>query len=186
MDGLTDEERILAWKAGWNPSFDGIAIVNEDFTFRAVNQQFCELLGVTHAQLIGQRFQDITPPELRKLDEANATLLKQGVMDFYVMQKAYDFGGGHTRNVVLLVTRVPKTADGAFQFFLSRIMLDAEKPSTPEMVNQQPITLPTSRPESAQSPFLDFISKYYKLLITLGIAGGAAIVTIIKAMKGIQ
>ena len=65
MDGLTDEERVLAWGASWDPSFDGVAIVDKDFTFRSVNPQFCQIVGVSPAELIGKRFQDITPPRDR-------------------------------------------------------------------------------------------------------------------------
>lgn len=126
MDGLSDEERALAWKSAWHPSFDGVAIVNKDFTFRSANPQFCKLLGVTPADLIGQRFQDITPPDIRELDEKNAKLVIQGSIPFYVLPKRYEFASGTKVEVILMVTRVPSPFEGEFQFFVSRIMLDED------------------------------------------------------------
>ena len=133
MDGLTDEERILAWKAIWHPSFAGMAIVEKDGTFRSVNNKFCELLQVTQAELIGQRFQDITPPEIRKIDDQNAQLLADGIIDFYILPRTYNFGGGRVKSVILLVTRAPNAPDGGeFRFFVSRIMLSGEGSSSPK------------------------------------------------------
>lgn len=126
MDRLTDEERILAWKASWHPSFAGTAIVNRDFTFRSANPQFCKLLGVTPADLIGKRFQDVTPPSIRELDEKNAQMVIDGLIDFYLLPKKYEFANNHEVDVVLLVTRAPLSHEGEFQFFVSRIMLDEE------------------------------------------------------------
>lgn len=124
MDRLTNEERALAWKSNWHPSFAGIAIVNRDFTFRSVNPQFCKLLGVTPADLIGERFQDITPPGLKQLDERNAKMVVDGLIDFYLLPKKYEFHNGKEVDVILLVTRAPLSHEGDFQFFVSRIMLD--------------------------------------------------------------
>jgi len=123
VDGLTAEERVLAWQSGWHPSFAGVAIVNSDFTFRSVNPQFCKILGVTPADLLENRFQDITHPDSKKIDERNAKLVRDGKIDFYLLKKSYLFEGGREVKVVLLVTRVP-TGDQPFKFFLSRIMLD--------------------------------------------------------------
>lgn len=126
MDRLTDAERILAWKAAWHPSFAGIAIIDRNFTFRSVNPQFCKLLKVTPAELIGSRFQDVTHPEVRKKDEENAKMLINGLADFYLLRKKYLFSDGRTVEVVLMVSRAPQSQDGEFQFFVSRIMLDED------------------------------------------------------------
>lgn len=167
MDRLSDEERVLAWKASWHPSFDGVAIVNKDFTFRSVNPQFCKLLGVTPADLIGTAFQDITAPSIKKLEEKNAKLVISGVIDFYILPKKYCFFDGREVEVVLLVTRAPASAEGEFQFFVSRIMLDEkgellkphEAPGAPDL--QQ------SFPKSAGS-VVNFMMKYGSWLAALG------------------
>lgn len=121
MDGLEHDERALAWAASWDPSFAGIAIVNKDFTFCAVNPQFCEILGVTPADLVGRRFQDVTPQKTRELDEKNATLVMRGVINSYILQKAYEIAGVKTVEVMLLVSGV-YNQNGEFLFFVSRIM----------------------------------------------------------------
>ncbi len=177
MDRLTDSERILAWKSSWEPSFAGIAIINPDFTFRSVNPQFCEILGVTPAELIGQKFQDITPPSIREIDLKNAQMVVDGLMDFYILPKSYEFTSGRRVNVVLLVTRAPLTKDGPFQFFVSRIMLDKQEASYmvtqgasyPYPVNSQKLT----------TTVMDFLVKYWTWIV---IAGGAITGAILKIM----
>lgn len=122
MDGLSNEERAYAWLASWNPSFAGKAIVNPDFTFRAVNQQFCKIVGVTPAELVGNKFTDLTPEPVRSVDRNNALLVKKGVIQSYLLPKTYEFLNGHRVNVTLLVNGVyhPDTKD--FMFFVSTIL----------------------------------------------------------------
>ena len=133
MDGLTDEERALAWIASWNPSFEGIAIVNSDFTFRSVNQQWCEICGVTPAEFVGNTFSDITPQPIRDLDVKNAELVKQGTITSYLLPKTYEFSNGRKVNIVLLVAGVYHKQTRKFLFYVSRIMtnnldIDTESP----------------------------------------------------------
>lgn len=121
-DGLTDEERVLAWKASWNPSFVGTAIVNTDFTFRSVNDQWCEFFGVTAAEFIGKSFSDITPQPIRALDEANAKLLMEGKAISYMLPKCYELSDGRRQDFLLLVVGVYHQESKDFLFFVSRIM----------------------------------------------------------------
>lgn len=177
-DGLTDEERILAWKAAWNPSFDGIAIVEEDFSFRSVNPQFCKLLGVTPAELIGHKFQDITPLSIRKLDMENANMVKNGLIDFYILPKKYQFSSGHEVEVIMLVTRAPPTHLGELSFFVCRVMLDengdlikAHELETLESASHYP---------SQILKVVAFIAQHGKTIIGFGLAFGAAAYTFFK------
>ena len=121
-DGLTDDERALAWLASWHPSFEGKAIVNPDFTFRAVNPQFCEILGVSPGEIINNSFTDITPPNIRELDMKNAALVMDGVIDSYLLPKSYEFASGRKIEVTLLVNGVYHPVSGVFMFFVSTIM----------------------------------------------------------------
>jgi len=173
MDRLTDEERIEAWKSTWTPSFDGIAIVNKDFTFRSVNPQFCKLLGVTPADLIGKRFQDVTPQKLRKLDEENSKLVIDGFIDFYLLPKSYEFIDKKKVNVILLVSRVPKAEDGDFQFFLSRIMLDEKG----KLQKIQESELRQSYPRLIDG-VAQFIQEHHKWLIAIGTIMGSALIAL--------
>lgn len=137
-DGLkNNEERALAWKAIWNASFAGIAIVNEDFTFRTVNRQFCKIVGVTQAELVGKKFTDITPEPLRTLDALNAKLVIEGKgQKNYVLPKSYEFPNGNKVDITLIARGV-YGKDGSlevlpkedkrkpqFLFFVSSIMED--------------------------------------------------------------
>lgn len=184
MDRLTDEERILAWKASWHPSFVGMAIVNKDFTFRSANPQFCKLLGATPADLIGQRFQDITPQKIRELDQKNAQMVIDGFIDFYLLPKTYEFPNGNKVDVVLLVTRAPLSNEGEFQFFVSRIMLD-EKGA---LLSAQTETISQSQPYSPKwtETAADFLLKNTKIFIAIGTAIAAAWLGFTEFIKGIK
>lgn len=121
MDGLKTEEQALAWAATWHPSFHGTAIVNKGFEFIAVNPQFCKIVGVTPAELLGKKFTDITPLSVRELDARNAQLVIEGKITSYLLPKSYEFLSGVKADIVLLVVGV-YAPDGKFKFFVSRIM----------------------------------------------------------------
>lgn len=167
MDGLNDNDRVLAWRAIWNPSFSGIAIVNKDFTFRSANPQFCKMLGVTPAELIGQKFSDITPVSIRKLDENNARLVMQRVIESYILPKTYEFENGRKVKVVLLV-RGAYSAKGEFLFFVSTIMLDN--------AHDTPSPAPYLKPTN----ILGFAKKYGRWFIGIGAAFGGIFITLIE------
>jgi PAS domain S-box-containing protein len=122
VDGLTTEkERALAWAATWHPSFHGTAIVNRNFEFVSVNPQFCQIVGVTPAELMGKKFTDVTPATIRELDAKNAELVMQGKITSYLLPKRFEFQSGAKVEIILLVVGVYAT-DGTFEFFVSRIM----------------------------------------------------------------
>jgi len=125
MDGLDSKQRALAWLATWNPSFTGKAILNKDFTFRSVNEQFCEILGVTPAELLDKKFTDITPEPDKTLDKQNAKLVIDGKSQGYLLKKIYELSDGRRVPVLLLVAGVRKD-NGDFDFFVSRIIQDIE------------------------------------------------------------
>ena len=168
MQGLSDLEQKLAWNACWTPSLTGKAIVNEDFTFRSVNPEFCDILKVTPAELIGQNFKDITTQELRQLDANNAKLVKQGIMQSYMLPKTYEFNNGRTVNVVLFVNGVFDEA-GEFLFYVSQIVLDK---AAPKPADDSGVIL------------LDFIKEYKTTLAYIGSAIGAIVYGILEYIKG--
>lgn len=138
MDGLNNQERALAWLASWNPSFDGRAIVNPDFTFRAINQQFCDILGVSPAELVGGTFTDITPAPIRELEIKNANLVMQGLIQSYILEKNYEMMDGRKIDVTLLVNGVYAEDTKEFLFFVSTIM--ERKPLIMPPVQHQELT----------------------------------------------
>lgn len=171
MDGLTNEERSLAWAASWTPSFDGCAIVNRDLTFRSVNPQFCEILNVTPAELIGQSFKDITPATIRHLDVKNANLVINGVIESYILPKTYEFSNGRKVSVVLLVRGV-YNSEGQFLFFISRIMMDGLS------AKQRPLHTPPPK----LTRFLSFLKEYSQIIISAGLFLGALFYSIWTAV----
>ena len=177
MDRLNDEERALAWKASWHPSFSGVAIVNKDFTFRSANPQFCKLLGVTPADLIGHRFQDITPPNIRELDEKNAQMVIDGYIDFYLLPKSYEFARGERVDVVLLVTRAPLSSEGDFQFFVSRIMLD-EGGGLLSAHTEKELHSPAFYQKWTVS-VVDFLMKYWVWIVMIAATSTGAVIEVL-------
>lgn len=175
MESLTDKEKIEAWNSVWYPSFDGLAIVNQDFTFRDVNPQWLDMLGITPAELIGKSFTDITPIEVRELDIQNAKLTIDGVISTYMMHKEYEFQNGTSKKVALLVTRVPKDTRKPFQFFLSRIMLEEEaviEDILPQKSNQWGLI----------SRIVNFSMQYGMWFVGIGTIIGAIALEVWKAM----
>lgn len=178
MDGLNDDQRALAWASTWHPSFAGKAIVNADGTFRSVNNQFCELLGVSPGELIGKRFQDITPPGIREVDEMNAKLAMDGLIDSYMLPKKYLFASGRTVNVMLMVHAV-RNASREFLFFVSQIVLDKQDgalamESRPESRSN---SLP-SFPDLAKDLML-FVKTYGKFFAAIGISLAAFVAAVL-------
>lgn len=126
MDGLDNHQRAKAWLATWNPSFTGKAIVNEDFTFRSVNQQFCDILGMQPADFLDHTFTDLTPEPIATLDRQNADLVVHGRSPGYLMRKQYlRRDKSLTPEFMLLVVGIFKN-NGDFDFFASRIILATE------------------------------------------------------------
>lgn len=171
MDSLTDEEKQLAWEAGWHPSFDGIAIVNRDFSFRDVNPQWCELLEQLPSEFLDKSFEDITPVDVRNLDSDNANLVMEGRIPSYVINKSYHFSDGKKKNIILLVCRVPKDTNKPFRFFLSRILLN------------EPVS--KSEQKYLTESLLSFWKEYGKTIIGIGAGIGAAIVAVLQYLKSI-
>lgn len=122
MDGLNNEERANAWITSWNPSFDGKAIVNQDFSFRSVNQQFCKILGVSPAELIGNKFTDLTPDPVRSVEVKNSILVRRGDIQSFLLPKTFLFSDGHKVDITLLVNGVYHPATRTFMFFVATIM----------------------------------------------------------------
>lgn len=138
MDGLDNHQRAKAWLATWNPSFTGKAVVNEDFTFRSVNQQFCDILGMQPADFLDHAFTDLTPEPIATLDRQNADLVVQGRSPGYLMRKQYRRRDKSlTPEFMLLVVGIFKET-GEFDFFASRIILATEMTGSSQELTPSP------------------------------------------------
>lgn len=142
MDGLNDEQRIEAWKSCWEKSLVGMAIVQENGDFLAVNQQWVKMLGVPATEFYGKSFQDITPRSEISLSEDQARLVAEGLIDSYEMNKTYEFANGKRSKIRVLVTRVPINTAKPFMFFLSRIVLRKEVAESSQSQQQSSMSHP--------------------------------------------
>lgn len=169
MDGLNNEERVEAWKAAWNISLTGMALVTEDFHFHRVNDQWLKILDVSAAEFYGRTFSDITPLEIRDADEAQAKLVIEGKITSYLMHKSYKFTNGEEKRVTLLVTRIPMDGNKPFQYFLSRILT-----RPPTIAEKATYASSLQSPRSTQD-LIKFVYTYGKWIAGIGIFFGALI-----------
>lgn len=114
---LSDIQTSKVYRERFDYTLIGRAIVNTDFTFRNVNEQLCQYLGVTKAELIGRKFGDITPSPVKEIDEANARLLMEGKSHCYSMPKIYQISSNSPIVYVMLSVVGINQKDGAFDCF---------------------------------------------------------------------
>lgn len=115
----------------------------------------------------GHAFSEITPPDVREADVAQAKLVMEGKIDSYLMHKSYEFPNGKEKKVTLLVTRVPINVEKPFKYFLSRILLREEKPSNVEQSSL--IHHSKDGTNDKWATIIGFVVRYW-----LGIAVGSA------------
>lgn len=162
MDGLkTDEERVQTWLASWKISLLGQAILDKDFNFVRVNDQWVKMLGVPATEFYGKKFTDITDQSVLGADIQQANLVIEGKIDSYMMHKTYRFSDGSHKNVSLLVTRVPLDTTKPFLHFLSRIMLRGDSLNIKENSKKQFLSDP-----QIYLNVLNFLSKYWVWIAT--------------------
>ena len=177
MDGLDDKQRVEAWKAFFQNSQVGIAIVDNEGRFISVSRQWVKMLGVPATEFYGKRFQDIT--QISELDEdvEQANLVVEGKINTYEMDKTYEFTMGKKVPVRLLVTRVPFDTMEDFMFHLSTIVL-RKSPEKPALNPQKSSTSPLS--PKADNTFwaqvVGFVVKYW-LAIAVGSAAFVGLVS---------
>nr|WP_319564727.1 cache domain-containing protein [uncultured Rhodoferax sp.] len=100
----------------------GIAQVSPSGQFMQINQQFCELIGYTHDEVLeaGFDFQRITWPADLPADLAQVQRLLDGLADSYRLEKRYIHKDGHTLWVSLAVQLV-RDGLGAPHYFISAV-----------------------------------------------------------------
>jgi len=123
-DGLSNRQRAIAWIERYCRSLAGEAIINQDLTFRTANPQFCDLLEVSLAELQGKDYTDLTSPETRELERANAALTVMGKQPAFVTERDYQFRDGRSVRVIQLLNPVfhGEGRDRKFDFFIAQIL----------------------------------------------------------------
>lgn len=155
MDGLqTNRQRALAWITRYKMSLSGEAILNQDLTFRSVNDQFCALLAVTRAELLDRDFTDLTPEATKSKERLDAALCIEGKSPGYMVEREYLFRDGRSVKVVQLLQGVYQDEERTkFDFFIMQIYKVAS-PIAAQHPSQKALTL------------LDYLVKYWQIIAT--------------------
>ena len=116
---LSDDECSALLDILFDNSITGLALVNEDGTFRRVNRSFCSLTEYSEAELRKMTFQQITDPADVKADEEMAALVAKGEYTGYDMVKSYICKTRRIQQVLLRVTGL--RIGGRFTFFVGEV-----------------------------------------------------------------
>jgi PAS domain S-box-containing protein len=72
--------------AGWNIISDSVSVVGRDGRYQAVNERFCDLMGMTPSEVVGMRPEDLfSPEEAKLLDEGRREVFHQEGGDSHVV-----------------------------------------------------------------------------------------------------
>lgn len=153
-------------KALYRSDLEGIAIVNREGRFLAVNRAYQELVGYSESELQNLRYQDITPPSDRTYDEMQTENLAAGKLDKHVMIKQYI-----TKTHALVWVKLEVTAinndNSIFMFFVSRV-----RSLTVAESGFKPITNPDGQPVAIRPSIKlgDFVRDNWKTVLPLALA----------------
>ena len=108
------------FRATFEQAAVGIAHISQDGTFLRINQKFCDIVGYSREEMMGQTFQDITHPDDLKGDLEQVNLLLEGKKKTYSIEKRYFHKDGATVWVRLTVSLV-RDLSGKPDYFVSVI-----------------------------------------------------------------
>ncbi|WP_300084309.1 EAL domain-containing protein [Rhodoferax sp.] len=116
------QEREALFRAVFDNAAVGIAQIAPDGKFLQINQQFCQLIGYSHKEVMAQGFdfQRITLPEDLAADLAQVQRLLSGQASSYQLEKRYVHQDGHWVWVNLAVQLV-RNAQGEPLYFISAV-----------------------------------------------------------------
>lgn len=97
------------FRAVFERSNIGMAIVTPDGRFSQVNQALCTMIGYTVPELLALNFQDITHPEDLRVDLSLLERLAAGEIDHYALEKRYRHRDQHDVWINLHVSATRRT-----------------------------------------------------------------------------
>ncbi len=109
------EERF---RATFEQAAVGINHSEPDGRFVRVNQKFCDIVGYTREELLGQKFQDITHPDDQPLDFEYVRSLLAGEIETYSLEKRY-IRKDQQFVWVQITASLVRTLHGEAKYFLS-------------------------------------------------------------------
>lgn len=98
----------------------GLALLEPNGTWMAVNKAVCDIVGYTESELMTMTFQDITHPDDLHKDLHNVERLIRGEITHYQMEKRYIHREGRTVWILLTASLV-REQDGSPAYFISQI-----------------------------------------------------------------
>jgi PAS domain S-box-containing protein len=98
----------------------GLALLEPDGTWMAVNKAVCDIVGYSEKELLKLTFQDITHPEDLSKDLDNVERLIRGEVTHYQMEKRYIHRDGRVVWILLTASLV-RERDGSPAYFISQI-----------------------------------------------------------------
>jgi PAS domain S-box-containing protein len=113
-------ELLRHFQATFEQAAVGLAHVSTDGRWLKVNARLCDILGYTHQELMGLRFQDITHTDDLAADLKQVQQMLAGELSTYSMEKRYFRKSGELLWVNLTVSLVRKP-DGSPDYFISVI-----------------------------------------------------------------
>lgn len=112
------------WRAMFDHTPGGIALVGIDGRFLEVNPGWTTITGYEPHELIGRSFADITHPDDLDADQAHVDALLRGERHSYRMEKRYLHCDGHEVRVDLWVSLVRNGGDRPLHFVSQILDLD--------------------------------------------------------------
>jgi PAS domain S-box-containing protein len=99
-------------------SATGMAHSHVDGRWIRVNQTYCEMIGYTHAEVLGMNFKEFTHPDDIAIDLDQLARTLAGEIDHYSIEKRYIHKQGHTIWVYLTLSLI-RRADGSPDYLIA-------------------------------------------------------------------
>jgi diguanylate cyclase (GGDEF)-like protein/PAS domain S-box-containing protein len=108
------------FRAAFEHSPIGVAVVAPDGRYRRVNPALCEFLGYSEHELLAMHWWDVTEPSQLEVDRERTAKLLKGEINSYQLEKQYVHARGHLVWALLSATLV-RDADDEPLYFVCQI-----------------------------------------------------------------
>jgi PAS domain S-box-containing protein len=134
------EEALLIsenqFKGAFRHSAIGMSLVSPEGNLKEVNDQFCDIVGYTRAELLQRRFQDITHPDDIELGLKNVQELIEGKAQSFTLEKRYIHKNGSIVWVLLVVSKITDN-NGNIVHFVAQTQDITESKKSNQQIREQ-------------------------------------------------